>query len=262
MSPTLQAENLTVGYGRNPVVNGASFAVGPGEFCALLGLNGCGKSTLLKTMCGLIPALEGRCLVNGEDIAAHNERKRARLLAYIPQRTSAMQGITALDVVCMGFNPRLSLLQAVPAGAREQAAAALDRLGVGALAGREFSWLSEGQKQLVVLARALVQDTPAMLLDEPDSALDFTNRHRILNTIRQVSRREKRAVLITLHDPNLALAYCDRLILLHRGQPAGELLPAQTEAAEIGKVLSGIYGELAVASLGGHPHVWMQPGDA
>ena len=114
------------------------------------------------------------------------------------------------------------------------------------LAGRDYATLSEGQKQLVILARALSQDTPVMLMDEPDSALDFVNRHMVLGKIRSVLHERRQAGLITLHDPNFALAYCDRLLLMQDGGILTEIDMRSTDHAAIEAGLGAIYGDIAV----------------
>jgi iron complex transport system ATP-binding protein len=116
-------------------------------------------------------------------------------------------------------------------------------MGLIDLIDKDFARLSEGQKQMVILVRTLVQDTPAMLMDEPDSALDFLNRHRMLAKIRELTHREGKAGLVTLHDPNFAMVYCDRLILLQNGGIVGELkMKAASKKAILG-CLAMIYGD-------------------
>ncbi len=242
----LTLENISAGYGSRRVVRKVNLAIERGEFCALLGLNGSGKTTLLKAVCGLLPMEEGRCLVNGLDCTGFNEYKRAKYISYIPQRYSKMQGVTVLDAVLMGRNPHLALF-ASPSGAdREQAKNLLDKMNIAQLAHQDFARISEGQKQLVILARTLLQDAPVMLMDEPDSALDFLNRHKMLARVRQLICDEGKAGLVTLHDPNFALAYCHRLFLLQGGEIAGELSLAAASKEEIRQCLAKIYGDIII----------------
>jgi iron complex transport system ATP-binding protein len=125
-------------------------------------------------------------------------------------------------------------------------------MGFAELADKDFARLSEGQKQMVILSRTLVQDTPAMLMDEPDSALDFLNRHRVLAKIRDLIHSEGKAGLITLHDPNFALAYCDRLILLQNGSVAGELKVETASKEAVRNCLSVVYGNITILEHDGH----------
>lgn len=233
MNGLLSLTNITAGYGGRKIVRDISLEIGKGEFCALLGLNGSGKTTLLKAICGLIPSQTGSCFVDGLNCTRFHEDKRARYISYIPQRHSKMQGVTVCDVVLMGCNPHLGLLGSPTREDKEQAESIISKMGLSDLIGWDFARLSEGQKQLVILTRTLVQNAHVMLMDEPDSALDFLNRHMVLTKIREIIRREGKAGLITLHDPNSALAYCDRIILIKNGEVAGQLEPAKAFKNEI-----------------------------
>jgi len=205
MPPLLSLQNITAGYGGKAVINDICFDVCASEFCALLGLNGSGKTTLLKTICGLLPAISGKIIVSGEDCTELGEHKRSRHMSYILQRHSKLIGVTVMDAVLMGLNPNLGLFNYPTATDKARAEETLEKFGIAHLAGKDFSKLSEGQKQIVILTRTLIQDTPVMLMDEPDSALDFSNRHKTLKRIRKLIHSEKKAGLVTLHDPNLAL---------------------------------------------------------
>ena len=238
----LLVENLAASYGKKRIIEGISFTLRAGELCALIGLNGSGKTTLLKTAAGLLKADSGRVLAAGRETLGLKENSRARLMSYIPQRPSPIWGMPVLEVALQGANPWLGLLDSPKESQRQAAREALERLGIGALAEKDFGQLSEGQKQLVILARALVQSAPVMLMDEPDSALDFYNRHLVLGKIREVTREEGRAGLITLHDPNFAMAYGDRLLLLKEGRLVRELRMTGLSAAEAEEGLSLIYG--------------------
>lgn len=251
MKPLLSVEHIRAGYGRHEVVHDVSLQVEAGEFCALLGLNGCGKSTLIRAIDGLLPVYAGRCLVDGRDCTHLNERQRACLMSYIPQRSSLITGKTVLDVVMMGHQAHLRLLDSPGRRHRAEALAALELLGLAGFAMRDYAELSEGQKQLVILARALVQDAPVMLMDEPDSALDFVNRNLVLDKVRSVLHDQGRAGLITLHDPNFALAYCDRLLLMRDGALIGAqcLAGASREAVEAS--LAKVYGAVRVLAHAG-----------
>jgi len=244
LSPLLSLRELSAGYGKTSVIRGVSFSVSAGEFCALLGLNGSGKTTLLKAACGLLPAQGGRCLAGELDISRLGEKKRARYISYIPQRYSDLTGVTVTDAVLMGLNARLNALESPSAAGKALALAALEKMEIPRLAGEDFSRLSEGQKQMAILSRALLQDAPVMLMDEPDSALDFLNKNRVLERIRRLIHTEGKAGLITLHDPNLALAYCDRLIALHEGGVISDITLVEAGKPDIQSCLSAIYGDV------------------
>jgi len=242
----LSLREISVGYGGKTVVRDVSFDISAGDSCALLGLNGSGKTTLLKGICGLLPIGGGRCFSRGLDCTDLNEKERARHFSYIPQRFSKLISVTVMDAVMMGLNAKLGMLESPSAADKAAALAALEKMEIPHLTGEDFSRLSEGQKQLVILARALVQDAPVMLLDEPDSSLDFPNKHKTLAMIRKLVRDESKAGLVTLHDPNLALAYCDRLILLSEGKVISEIRLGQTSKDEIRSCLAAIYGNISL----------------
>jgi len=250
-SNLLHVNNLCASYGDNHVIRGAEFSLQHGEFAALLGLNGSGKTTLLRAVCGLKQVNSGFCFVNGVDSLELNEKLRARLMSYIPQRHSIVYDIAVLDVVLMGFNANMSMLQTPGKRERKLAEEALERIGIQVLRNENFLNLSEGQKQLVILARTLVQNSPIMLLDEPDSALDFVNRHMVLSKIRGVIKKGKYCGLITLHDPNCALQYCDKLLLLSEGRIC-DVVNVDSDLADVKKGLGRIYGNIDILKLRGH----------
>ena len=252
---SLVLQNVRVSYGPREVVRGVSFAVRGGELCALLGLNGSGKSTLLKAVCGLLKCEAEGITVDGASLLGMHEGLRARQIAFIPQRTSAATGLTVADLVYMGYNPWLGLLDRPSRAQRAAALALLYLVGLDGYADRLFDQLSEGQRQLAVFARALVQDAPVMLLDEPDSALDYVNRHQLLGRMAQLTRAGGKAGVITLHDPNFAMAYCDRLLLLKDGVLAGDVDMGATTDEDLGAALSLLYGPVRVAREAGQRYM-------
>ena len=153
-------------------------------------------------------------------------------------------------MVLMGFNSQLGLLESPSSVHKRAALAAMERLNCAEFAEKDFGDLSQGQRQIVILARCIVQDSPVMLMDEPDSALDFLNRHMVLSKIRELIKEENKAGLITLHDPNFAMAYCDRLLLLKEGRLVGELDMRHAKADEVKKKLSLIYGDIELLQSG------------
>ena len=250
MKEIFSLRGMRVSYGKEEVVRGVSLGIQEGEFCALLGLNGSGKTTILHASCGLLP-MTGGCSALGQDCSRMNEKERARLIAFIPQVCGSMRGKTVLEVVLMGFNAWLGLFGSPSKVHWRIAWDTLDRLGYAAFAQKDFGTLSQGQRQIVILARCLVQNTPVMLMDEPDSALDFLNRQIVLEKIRRVVHTERKAGLITLHDPNFAMRYCDRLLLLEAGRLVGEIRTEEASGDEVREKLSRIYGDIELLSSGG-----------
>lgn len=240
----LEVRQLTAGYGGKKVLQGVSFSLMPGELVGILGENGSGKTTLLKSICGIVPH-GGSCLVGGMDSRSLSPRALARQVSYIPQQSGISIDLSALDVVLMGFNPRLGLLEYPSQDMKQQARRALREVG---LAGREeenYQTLSQGQRQLCMLARTLVSQARLLLLDEPESALDFGGRYRMLTQLRRCLGGHCGA-LVTLHDPQLALNCCDRLLLLGGGKLLGEICPKQDSLESMEEKLIGLYGGLTL----------------
>lgn len=251
---SLSVEKLFCGYGAKHIVNDASFSLEQGEFCALLGLNGCGKSTLIKTLCALIPSYSGNVKVLGNNLLDLNEKQRAGLVSYIPQRISTIYGKTALDVVLMGFNATLGLFDNYSSKQKETALWIMEKTDTLKFASLLFEQLSEGQKQLVIFARTLAQNTPVVFMDEPDSALDFTNKNRILEKIKQVMNSENKTALIVLQDPNAALCFCDRLLLMKEGKLKYNISRKEFNNYDLlYSSLSDIYGSIKILDNNGCP---------
>ena len=246
----LEIRGLHAGYGHQEILRGLDLTARGGELTALLGRNGSGKSTLLRAAAGLLPA-GGDVRLGGEDALGGGERMRAKRIAYIPQRPRLDPGETALEAVLMGANARTPLLGGYTRAQRAQAADCLARVGAAAFAQRLTGELSEGQRQLVVFARALMQRPRAMLLDEMDSALDLPRRYEILRLVRQTAEETGCAALCALHDPQLALCVCDRVLLLMDGRIAGEMDMAAADEETATRALSMLYGGVRAARMDG-----------
>lgn len=213
----LEATDLGVGYPGRVVGSGLSLALHGGEVLALLGPNGCGKTTLLKTLLGLLPALAGTVQLQGRAFAAWPLAGRARVLAYVPQGQASTFGFSALEMVTMGRTAHLGLIARPGAKDIAIAQAALERVGIAHLADRSVHRISGGERQLVLIARALAQQPQAVLLDEPTASLDFGNQGLVMRAIRALAS-EGLAVLFTTHDPNQALRCADRALLMREGR--------------------------------------------
>jgi iron complex transport system ATP-binding protein len=221
LSAMLEADDLSVGYPGHVVGSELSLALRSGEVLALLGPNGCGKTTLLKTLLGLLPALGGAVQLQGRLLAQWPLAERARVLAYVPQGQTSTFGFTALEMVLMGRTAHQGLLARPSAQDRAIAHSALQRVGMAHLADRSVHRISGGERQLVLIARALAQQPRAVLLDEPTASLDFGNQGLVMRAIRTLAG-EGLAVLFTTHDPNQALRCADRALLMREGRVIAE----------------------------------------
>ena len=213
----IDVQNVCLGYGHKTIINDLSFQVIPGEMVGLIGPNGCGKSTIIKALSRIIPHQKGKVFLDGKEIASIPRRDLARLLGVVPQMPLLPSAFTAFEIVLMGRNPHLGLLQYE--GAREMAIAwqAMEKTGTESLANRRVGELSGGEIQCLLIARVLVQETKVILLDEPTANLDIGRQVEILNLIKNLCRANNLTVLAALHDLNLASQYCDRLILVNDG---------------------------------------------
>ena len=238
---------LCAGYGGKRVIDGLSFSLEGGRVMGFLGANGSGKTTLIKSICGILPH-KGECVLEGVKLEGLSARRLSQKCSYIPQRSGIAIDISALDVVLMGFNAQLRLLEHPSKSMKEQALRALEQAGIGGMAQRNYMHLSEGQKQLCILARTLVSQGRLLLLDEPESALDFQFRHRMLRIIRDWVKQDGRYALVALHDPMLALNACDELLLLKDGRNLGTIRPGEDSTARMEEMLSEIYGSVSLVS--------------
>ena len=239
------AQKICAGYSRNQVVQNVSFSLERGCLMGILGANGSGKTTLVKALCGILPH-EGTCLLENTELETLTPKQIAKLVSYIPQRSGISIDISALDVVLMGFNPQLKLLEHPTKAMTDAALEALDWVGLGGKEDKNYLHLSEGQKQLCIMARTIVSGSKLLLLDEPESALDFRHRYRMLDMICSWIHSTRGGAVVTLHDPMLALNYCDKLILLKNGELLDILSPKEDSLEKMGQALSRIYGPVSL----------------
>jgi iron complex transport system ATP-binding protein len=210
-------ERISVCYDGSFAVREVSESATPGEWVGVIGPNGAGKSSLLRAVAHLVRH-EGVVRVAGEPTARLSRRRRAQLIAYVPQQPELPGGMAVLEYTLLGRTPHIGYFGVESEQDRAVCADVLDRLDLAALAGRQLSTLSGGELQRVVLARALAQDAPVLLLDEPTSALDLGRRVDALELVDELRRERGLTVLSAMHDLTLAAQFADRLILLAAGQ--------------------------------------------
>ena len=212
----IEGRGLTIGYPDRTVGRGLDVALSTGEVLALLGPNGGGKTTLLKTLLGLLKPKAGEVRLGDKPLDNYSIRERARVVAYVPQVHISTFAFTVETVVLMGRTAHGSLFSRPSGQDRAVAHAALERFGIAALASRPYTMISGGERQLVLLARALAQEPQFIVLDEPTASLDFGNQGKVMREIRALAK-SGHGVLFTTHDPNHALRAADRAYLLREG---------------------------------------------
>lgn len=236
---TLELKGLCCGYGRRTVMHDVSLALNAGENLCLLGPNGVGKTTLFRTILGLLKPLGGDVIVDGVSLARRSRRERARVLAYVPQAHDPPFPFRVLDVVITGRTSHIGIT-GVPSR-RDEAVAleSLARLGIEDLSRRCYTELSGGERQLVLIARALAQDAQVLIMDEPSANLDFGNQARLLALVRSLVQEQALSVLMSSHFPNHAFECASRVALISGGQVVALGAPNEvlTEAS-----LEQIYG--------------------
>lgn len=251
----IRFEDLSVRYGSALALAGVTGEAADGEWLGLIGPNGAGKTTLLNAVARLLP-FTGTMTICGRPSARLSRRDLARLVACVPQRPVLPPDLTVAEYVLLGRTAHIGYLGAESAADRRVCARVLARLDLAAMAGRTLSAMSGGELQRVVLARALAQEAPVLLLDEPTSALDLGRRMDALELIDQVRRERSLTVLSAIHDLTLAGQFADRLMLLAHGRiaaagPAEAVLRADVLADHFGpgvQVLRTDAGDIAVIS--------------
>ena len=221
----LGIERVTVRYGASVAVSAVTESAAKGEWVGLIGANGAGKSSLLRAAAQLVP-YDGAVKVAGETVGRISPRRRARLVAYVPQQPELPAGMSAIDYTLLGRTPHIGYFGVESAEDQRVCAEVLDRIGLAGLAERHLSTLSGGELQRVVLARALAQDAPVLLLDEPTSALDLGRRVDALELVDELRRERGLTVLSAMHDLTLAAQFADRLVLMSGGQVVAAGVPA------------------------------------
>lgn len=242
ITPLLEIENLVTGYGKKrstEIVHGASFSVSAGEFVCIIGANGCGKTTTLKALMGLIPIWSGDVRIRGKSIKGMPEQELAKNFAYIPQAHTPPFPFKVADVVLMGRTPYVNRLAQVTDRDRAVAYRALTLLGIRELSDKAYTTLSGGQQQLVLIARALTQQSDILVMDEPTAALDFGNQQLVLSRMKTLSRMGKAVVMVT-HDPDHALFCADRVVVMDKGAILRDGTTSECITAEILNIIYNI----------------------
>ena len=213
---SISTNNLTIGYGRHIVQRDLNFDLHAGEMVCMLGPNGCGKSTLLRTLAGLQPALSGTFTIsnNPYPLGETPSSSEASSIALVLTERLSLENTTVHDVVAMGRYPYTSFLGGLSSIDEQIIEQSLRDVGLDGVGHTYFNDHSDGEKQRTLIAKALTQETPIILLDEPTAHLDLPNRIRILQLLRRVAREQNKTILISTHELELAIQLSDRIMLM------------------------------------------------
>jgi len=218
--PVLHTTHLTIGYNGEknpePVLKDLNLSVYPKDLIAMLGPNGCGKSTLLRTLSGLQKPLSGCIRINGEDIRKKSVKEKAKIISLVLTEPVRAGGVTVVDLVSMGRYPYVGWPGTLTQNDKDKIAEAVYRMGLEGYENRFVSELSDGERQRVMIAKALVQDTPVILLDEPTAHLDLNNRVEIISLLRSISVNMSKSIILSTHELELALNLTDRIWLINK----------------------------------------------
>ncbi|HUQ43924.1 MAG TPA: ABC transporter ATP-binding protein [Candidatus Limnocylindria bacterium] len=223
----LRTERLTVAYRGRPAISDVDVSIEQGELVALVGPNGAGKSTLLRAIAGLVDPAAGRVELGGSPLAELDRLVIARRLAVVPQLPSLPFATTVEEVVALGRLPHEHPIRGLRPVDRAAIAAAIDRVGVGHLLGRDARELSLGERQLVLLAMAVAQDAPILALDEPTVHLDLRHPVEVMELLGDLNQREGTTIVAVLHDLGLAAHFFRRIVVLDRGRIVADGTPSE-----------------------------------
>jgi iron complex transport system ATP-binding protein len=235
---SLAFDQVRVDYAKRTAVAAFTDTVKPGEWLCIIGPNGAGKSSLLRSIAGVVPH-SGRILVDGSPLTARSSRRRAQLIAYVPQLPVLPSGMTGAEYVLLGRNPFVTHFGRESELDHSMVDDVIERLDLAGLATRDVDTLSGGERQRLVIARAIAQEAPILLLDEPTAALDIGHQQQALELVDTLRLEHGLTVVSSMHDLTLAGIYSDRLVLIHEGHTVASGIAREVLNAS---VLAEFYG--------------------
>ncbi len=238
MTAVLNAEQVDVGYDGGAVVSDINTSALRGQLICLLGPNGAGKSTILRTLSGHLAPLGGTVYIGGKSVTKMSENERAKKLSVVLTEKPPLHMTTARDLVSMGRSPHTGFWGRLSETDEKKVLEAMDTVGISELAERAFMGLSDGEKQKILIARALAQEPQLMILDEPTSHLDINSRIEIMNILSQLAHQKGLTIIMSIHDIDIALKTCQNVILIKDGRLLSQGTPEDT----IGdRTIEGLY---------------------
>ena len=214
----IRIENATLGYKKSghptEVIKNVRIDFYPGDFVGIVGLNGIGKSTLLKSLCGLLPLLSGKLMIDGSLIEDLSLQELARKISVVLTEKIGGFNLTAFDVVASGQMPYTDAFNRLDDNNLEIIQAAINQCGIGLHSHKPLNELSDGLFQKTIIAKALAQQTPVMLLDEPSAFLDYASKHDLFLLLKGLAENDKKCILVSSHDLDLLLKYCNKLLVI------------------------------------------------
>lgn len=215
---TIELHNLKLGYGERVLFENANIGFGWGEFTALIGRNGTGKSTLLRTIAALAKPLAGEVIVNGVPISEMTTREVASKISFVSTGEVRVTNLKVADVVGLGRAPYTNWVGKLTKEDKAKVEESLALVGMSEFMHKTLDTLSDGERQRVMIARALAQDTPIILLDEPTAFLDLPNRYEICILLRKLAHNQGKSIIFSTHDLSVALELCDTIAMIEGGK--------------------------------------------
>ena len=248
MSVIIYTKSLSAGYRKRKsvttVLRNVDLELHEGELVSLLGANGAGKSTLIRTICGLQPALSGRVMVGDKDVERLTPRQLSKTIALVTTERTFAGGLTVSELVGLGRHPHTGFLGRLDEHDRQIVATAIEKVGISHKSESYVAELSDGERQKVMIAKALAQEAPVIILDEPTAFLDVASRVEVLQLLHDLARNERRTILISSHDIQQSMALSDRLWIV---SDSGEIVSGVTEDLILADKISLLFSNRNVA---------------
>ncbi len=235
----IELDNLSIGYkqrngARLEILTGVGFSASPGEMVALIGSNGIGKSTLLRTLAGFQEYFSGNIKIDGQELNTIDTREIARIISFVSTENIRVANMTVADLVAFGRFPYTGWLGRLTHRDRQKVSTAIHQVGLDTLASRQIIQLSDGERQRAMIARALAQDTPVIILDEPTAFLDVSNKYEIFHLLQSLAKGKNKTVIVSTHDLNIAMREVDKLWIVtdagtYQGAPEDAVLNSWLE---------------------------------